>query len=246
MTISNEDKNMRSRAFTLAESLITIMIIGVLMALMLRAINRVNPDKDKLLFIKAYHATESVIADVISDPTKYDQAYYTDKQRADEIAAGNKMHSDFRDAPYETARVTYIDGTGKAVEKGKKADGTGTALTQDNAMCYFMADQINTIGEVNCDNNNGISVGGANVTGVNFRSSIGACFLNWNSVDDKGFKNAIIDPTCTGVANGYVVHIYNDGKMSVPNDAAAKAMGSSGILNQDRAFNWMNNQSQLK
>lgn len=239
MTKSNEDKNMRSRAFTLAESLITIMIIGVLMALMLRAINRVNPDKDKLLFVKAYHAAESVIADVISDPTKFDQAYYTDKQRTQEIADGNPMHSDFRDTPYETARVTYINGSGNAVEKGKKADGTGTALTQDNAICYFMADQINTIGEVNCENNSGISIGGTKIAGVNFRSSIGACFLNLYDVDSKGFKSGVIDPTCTGVANGYVFNVYSDGKMSVPATA-------TGVSNQAKAFNWMNNQSQLK
>ena len=50
------DMKKEKNAFTLAETLLTIMIIGILVALMLRAINRVNPDKDKVLFLKAYHA----------------------------------------------------------------------------------------------------------------------------------------------------------------------------------------------
>ena len=61
--------------FTLAETLITIMIIGIMVALMLRTINRVNPDKDKLLFLKTYHAIETVVANVINDPTKYNPTY---------------------------------------------------------------------------------------------------------------------------------------------------------------------------
>ena len=45
--MKNKDK---SFAFTLAEALLTITIIGVTMALMMRGINRVNPDKDKIMF----------------------------------------------------------------------------------------------------------------------------------------------------------------------------------------------------
>ena len=36
--------------FTLAEALIAMAIIGVVMALLLRALNRVQPDKEKMMF----------------------------------------------------------------------------------------------------------------------------------------------------------------------------------------------------
>ena len=70
------NKDVKKAAFTMAETLLTLAIIGVVMALMLRAINRVNPNKNKVLFLKSYHAIETVIADIINDSTKYDQ--YTD------------------------------------------------------------------------------------------------------------------------------------------------------------------------
>ena len=235
------------RAFTLAETLITITIIGVVMALMLRAINRVNPDKDKIQFIKTYHALESVIADVINDPKKYDQSFYTDQEIADMTA--DSLHIDFRYKPYETAKVTYIDASGNEQTKGiDSVTGTGTALTQDNAICYFIADHLNTVGGVNCENNNGININGTKVTGVNIRLTNVVCFNIFYGIDDKGFNNPVIDPNCEGTssANAYVIHIYKDGKMTVPDKAACNSNGGDcNNRNQDKAFAWMQNQTQM-
>ena len=108
------------RAFTLAETLITITIIGVVMALMLRAINRVNPDKDKIQFIKTYHALESVIADVINDPKKYDQSFYTDQEIADMTA--DSLHIDFRYKPYETGSSDPVGIALNDVEETEAGD----------------------------------------------------------------------------------------------------------------------------
>ena len=237
----------QKRGFTLAETLITITIIGVVMALMLRAINRVNPDKDKIQFIKTYHALESVIADVINDPKKYDQAFYTDEELAEMTA--DSIHIDFRYKPYETAKVTYIDDDGKEHTKGLDSQtGKGTALTQDNAICYFIADQVNTIGVVNCENNDGITINGKKVGGANMRLSTGVCLNNFYGVDDNGFNNPVIDPNCegTGSNNAYVIHIYKDGKMTVPSKSACNSNGGDcNTRNQDKAFEWMQNQTQL-
>ena len=38
--------------FTLAEALIAMVIIGVVMALLLRALNRAQPDKEKMMYTK--------------------------------------------------------------------------------------------------------------------------------------------------------------------------------------------------
>ncbi len=94
--MKNNDK---SFAFTLAETLLTLTIAGVLMALMLRAINRVNPDKEKFCFLKTYHALEAVMADTINDPTKYSPNYYTDNEM-NQMTAEEKKQPAFRFSIY--------------------------------------------------------------------------------------------------------------------------------------------------
>lgn len=217
------ETNMK-KAFTMAETLLTIMIIGVLMALMLRTINRVNPDKDKLLFLKSYHAAENAIANTINDASKYDPTYYTEAQRAT-LTDG---HLDFRYAPYPTAIVTYTTSTG--------AQATKSPVTLSTAVCYFMADQMNTIGAVNCENNGGIDVGEAGtVAGVNFRTSNGVCFNNWSGYSGNSHTGKI-DTDCDGT--GIDVTVFYDGKMTVP-------PGTAGT-DQNKAYNWLQKQAEIK
>lgn len=206
------------RAFTMAETLLTIMIIGVLVALMLRAINRINPDKDKVLFIKSYHALESVIASAINDPSKYDAAFYSDADIAAMSAAERAgLHLDFSYAPIPEAKVVYTNSSGTS--------STKSSLSRKEAICYFIADQINTIGGVNC--------GEGNIK--NFRTSNGVCFYNWGNVDTNGEVSGVIDTDCDG--NGVTVNVFKDGKMTVPE-------GTEGSL-QRTAYNWLQNQAQL-
>lgn len=134
------------KAFTMAETMLTLTIIGVVMALMLRAINRVNPDKNRVIFLKSYHAIETVVSDAINDGTKYDQT--------------NDAVSDFSTTPLATAEVlngTVCTSSGSCSSK---------KLTKESALCYYAVDQLNIIGGYNCDNNNS----------MNFRASNGACF----------------------------------------------------------------------
>lgn len=208
--MKNNENKRASRGFTLAESLITIMIIGVVMALMLRAINRVNPDKDKLMYIKAYHTIEAVIGEAISNPRNYDQTYLDDDSGA------TAEHSDFSTAPLDTAQVNINGATVKN-------------LTRGNAICYFLADQINTIGDVNC-------AGGV----LDFRSSGNVCFRKWTTVNASGTVDGVIDPSCDNKPEkSYVVRVSRDGKISVPQSAA-------GYTNQKKAYDWMTTQTELK
>ena len=199
------------RAFTLAETLVTLAVIGVVMALMLRAINRVNPDKEKTLFLKSYHGIEAVIAEAINDPTYYDQSYYTDAQRAKFNA--NELHMDFRDDPLDNASVV-IDG---AEKKGiKKA----------NAICYYLATGMNTIGKINCD---------SNPTNYNFKTTNGVCFSNWHGAPSGGYKDGTIKPTCDDKRT-ITVRVYRDGKISVP---------TTGGTLQKEAVEWIEKQTEL-
>lgn len=60
------------KAFTLAETLITLMIIGVIATLMYRALVDARPDEEALMYRKAFYAVEEVIRTLANDSTKYD------------------------------------------------------------------------------------------------------------------------------------------------------------------------------
>lgn len=223
-----------SRGFTLAETLLTLAIIGVVMALMLRALSRVNPDKDKVLFIKSYHAVEAVLADIMNDGTKYDQNYYSPQQlnlmTAEEKA---NLRMDLSTKPMDTAKASYTDENGKVKTVCKS--GCDQTFTQANALCYFLADSLNTVGNVDCTAGNK----------MNFKTSNGVCFWGWIDSGSDGNMGAVIDPNCTGIDTGYEVYVFKDGKMTVPETAKTYTqLNTNG--NQTRAYQWMLDQTQVK
>lgn len=220
-----------NRAFTLAETLLTLAIIGVVMALMLRALSRVNPDKDKVLFIKAYHAVEAVVADIMNDGTKYDQNYYSPQQlnlMTEEEKANLRM--DFSTKPMNTAKASYTNENGKV--QTVCSSGCNQTFSQKNALCYFLADSLNTVGNINCDNNKA----------MNFKISTGVCFYNMLDDNGDGTFNIVIDPNCVGKSSGYEVKIFKDGKVTVPDTQTQ----TGNATNQTRAYQWMLDQTQVK
>lgn len=216
----------KSLAFTLAEALLTLTIIGVLMALMMRSINRVSPDKEKILFLKTYHALEHAIVNTVNDPSRYDPNYYSDND-VDNMTADEKsdLHRDFRDTPMKDAKV-HING--QEITSCKADKPSSPCINHDNAMCYFIADSLNTVGDVNCTNENSL----------NFKTSNGVCVRNLVGVNTDGSNDPVIDPLCNN--QGYVFWIYNDGKMTVPSTHAG--IGDR----QSKAYNWMLDQTQVK
>ena len=218
----------KSLAFTLAEALLTLTIIGVLMALMMRSINRVSPDKEKILFLKTYHALEHAIVNTVNDPSRYDPNYYSDND-VDNMTAAEKadLHRDFRDTPMKDAKV-HING--QEITSCKADKPSSPCINHDNAMCYFIADALNTVGEGNCKDQ-GV---------LNFKTSNGVCVRNLVGVSADGSNDPTIDPLCTDGAQDYVIWIYNDGKMTVPSTHAG--IGAR----QSKAYNWMLDQTQVK
>lgn len=218
-------KNTQSikNGFTLAEILLTMIIIGVVMGLLIRTVARVDPDKDKFLFLKSYHAIEEIIRSSVNDFTKYDQNIYADGD-IDEMEG--ELHLDLSYNPLPSAKVQYID-------KGKKKTACPTKntenitcdkeLKQENAVCYYIAEHINTIGAINCDNNND----------VNIKSSIGVCFRGLVDEAKKGSYEIEIDPSCLGKDKGYKVKIYKNGRVNVPKTST-------------QAYEWIKNPTAIK
>ena len=222
--------------FTLAEVLLVMAIAGVIMAILIRIINRVDPDKDKFLFLKSYNAVEAIVSSSINDGYKYDQNIYNNL----ETGSQEELHIDFSDAPLDTAKVVYTDvnDKGEPVQKTacpKKAGGDLSCdkeLTQTNALCYYLAEQINTIGPVNCS-------GTAAVGEPNFKSTLGVCFFDWDKAKSNGEYTGIIDPSCTVRENGYAVKVFRRGNVTVPK--------TSDITTdmQPKAAEWIKNPTKL-
>ena len=62
---------MIKKAFTLAETLIVLSIIGVLALIVLSTLQNSAPDKNKAMFKKAYSITERTVAELVNDETLY-------------------------------------------------------------------------------------------------------------------------------------------------------------------------------
>ena len=62
---------MLKKGFTLIEILISMALVGVLVAVVTPHIAKVLPDKKKAMFIKAFTRTEMAIANMINDPEMY-------------------------------------------------------------------------------------------------------------------------------------------------------------------------------
>ena len=68
---------MKKRAFTMAETLVVISIIGFLAVILLNSIGAIQPDKEKAMFKKAYQIAERTVGELINDEAIY--AYDRDR-----------------------------------------------------------------------------------------------------------------------------------------------------------------------
>lgn len=216
----------KNKAYTMAEILIVMAIFAIAMTLLIRTIVRVDPDKNKILFIKAYHATEEILALSMNDETLYDQNIYT---KADITNWEGEKHFNLADAPLNEAKITFIsDG----VQKTACNSGCDETLTRDNAPCYHIARYVNTFGAVSCS--------GGNTEELNFRTSSGVCYYNWSASsisDTQNYFDAVIDPSCTRTAtneNGYAIRVYSSGAMEIPEESKL-----TNKTNQEKALRWL-------
>ena len=63
--------NNKKRAFTLGEVLVTLMIVGIIAALIIPIIKNAQPDKQKLMFKKAYTNVERIVTELVNDDDLY-------------------------------------------------------------------------------------------------------------------------------------------------------------------------------
>lgn len=59
------------QAFTLAEVMITMAVLGVLASVLLPAVSKVRPNENKALFKKAYYVAERMVGELVNDDELY-------------------------------------------------------------------------------------------------------------------------------------------------------------------------------
>ncbi len=97
--------------FTLAEALLTMIILGIILAFILPSLISTKPSEDKLLYKKAFFTLSEAMMAVVNNPELYDiNQYYVLKYPIE----GNEEN-----------------------------------------FCKYLANYLNTIGNVNCDGNEG-------------------------------------------------------------------------------------------
>lgn len=135
------------KGFTLAELMVCLALISIIATLMMPAISKLKPNKNKIMFKKAYSITERVVSELIDDNDLYPTGdeyqgfdnttevsiggQYVDKAVADSTAAGSEAGtSTVPMLPYKG--VTYSGNDKFCGLFGSKLDlgNSGTAAVQ--------------------------------------------------------------------------------------------------------------------
>ena len=113
------------KGYTLSEVMVTMTILGILASILLPTIARFRPNKDKMLFKKAYYITERVVYELIND----DDYYPTDDgfKNVRHIAYLNGEHSgDTKFCTLFSKKVNIIDDVANCDNGHHVPSGGGT------------------------------------------------------------------------------------------------------------------------
>lgn len=113
--------NPLKRAFTLAETLTTLVVIGIIASLTVPTVMKTLPNQNKIKFKKAYSTIENIISNMSNDATNY------------------------------PSTLTGTDSTLQTVPLGFNNTNVTTNTSGCNKFTYFFLEQINTIGTTNCN-----------------------------------------------------------------------------------------------
>ena len=65
--------NNKLKAFTLGEVLVTLLIVGVIAAMLIPTLKNIQPDRQKLMFKKAYTTVERIVTELVNDDYLYSE-----------------------------------------------------------------------------------------------------------------------------------------------------------------------------
>lgn len=119
------------KGFTLAEAMIVLAIIGALMAILVPILDNASPDETTIKYRKTFFSIEQAVRYILSD----EKLYKTGDLR-------------YPVGPLEDQEELNQDGY---------FDDTTANNRQGRKLCYNLANVLNTIGEIKCPGDNGLS-----------------------------------------------------------------------------------------
>lgn len=203
----------KKKGFTLSEVMVAMMVLGVIAAIIVPAIKRINPSPNKVLFKKAYSTFEKAVTNMINDPVNYPLGTSGEN-------GGSAVSCTISGAPvncgfYNTATTTNKTDLGVTVSK----------------FCYFFANQLNFIGSTPACSApvNAVRTIGTTTDGIvwSIYSPAGPpAEFNLSSTDYTTKiavdVNGTAGPNCTADTDADNDAIYNLGVCSVQTDCSSK------------------------
>ena len=196
------------KAFTLAEVMVTLTIMGVLASIMLPVLKDIQPDKTKATFKKAYYVTERIVYDMVTDEDLYpslgayrgfdntNQAFYNGRSYG---GGNNGRHKFYKLFAAHVNKTTTEPNSGAEIPENGIV-GEPNIVTTDGIAWYIPESEF-----VDCNGLNG---------GEDPNHALGIM------VDVNGAR----DPNTIGV-DRFMIYIQADGRVFVNDgtDAGQKA-----------------------
>ena len=207
---------MKSRAFTMAELLVTMSIIGVIAAITIPIIRGINPNNEMMMFKKTYFTASRTINELINDEDYYPEA--------DTPARSGFSHV-----------LLAGEGLPEATYNGRQYSGA-------SKFCGLFASKLNISGDfnpdVNCNARRNLDAGGNFETtdGVRWSMPVGnfggseliLVDVNGNKPNNCGEAPVFGGNVCAGgvAPDRFAIRVFRDGRMEVPSEVARRYLTS--------------------
>lgn len=124
-------KKHTKKAFTLAEVMVTLALISIISSILVPAIMQVKPDRNKLLFKKAYTTVERIITEIVNDDNLYPVA-------SDTVGLDNTASVTLNDKNYSGASkfCELFALKLNIVESAANCGGTGNTFTTNDGVVW--------------------------------------------------------------------------------------------------------------
>ncbi len=218
----------KRKAFTLAEVMITLAVLGVLASIILPAVSKIRPNKAKAMFKKAYYVAERMVYELVNDQDLY---------------PSNGVFVGFDN----TAPVTYL-----GIEYPTNNTGSSANAGAEAKFCQLFARKLNTASDdIYCDADHAVPTGGGTFKTPSFVTSDGihwympyTTFIptsnkNYIYVDVNGSKSPncrCTDPNCYDcpLPDIFQIVVLADGKMSVESTVEKAYLKSNDSMQDPR------------
>lgn len=150
--------NNKKRAFTLGEVLVTLMIVGIIAALIIPIIKNAQPDKQKLMFKKAYTNVERVVTELVNDDDLYpDTGDYSGLDNTSNVEVNDTTYGgNTKFCQLFVMKVNVIDDEDihcPATPGGNGTYSTPSFITADSIAYYLPSTDFATNATITVDTN---------------------------------------------------------------------------------------------